>query len=149
MTSGNPILQSGNVTPGHLVAWATDGATKLAYALFFLALGLTPAFAVDLNTQITQLNGQPLLDQNGKPAENFTLGAALTGSLLYTDQSTKPDVKMRRFRLALRINEAETSHKNIDFTPEEVVDMKEAVLATQTILVAGQVIKIIDPTSEK
>ena len=45
--------------------------------------------------------------------------------------------------------QAATSHRYIDFTPEEVVDMKEAVLASQTILVAGQVIKIIDPTSEK
>ena len=66
MTTGNPVLQSGFVTPGHLAAWTTDGVVQdagfaLATMLGKLASGIT---GINFNSANTD-NPIPILLPTG------------------------------------------------------------------------------------
>jgi hypothetical protein len=108
-----------------------------------------PAFAVDLKTNITQLDGKPLIGADGKETP-FPVATALENSLLFTTERTPSDVKAKRFQIATKIAIVMTSNasdKEITFTPQELTEIETALWENQTTLVAGQTIRIIDPSS--
>ena len=111
----------------------------LASALFILS---TPAFALDLTQQITLIDGKPILGQDGKP-QPMTVGDIIKNTLLVTPGDLKEDEKKRRFWLALKIGDK----KEITFTPQELTEIEDVLWKYQSILVAGQVVRMIDPTS--
>jgi len=120
----------------------------LAASILTLALA-APAFAVDLNAQVTQLNGKPLIGADGKDTA-FPIGTALENSLLFTTDRMTSDVKAKRFNIAAKIAvimASSATDKEITFTPQELTEIETALWENQTTLVAGQVIRIIDPTS--
>lgn len=119
---------------------------RLAFAIATIFVLASPAMAVDPTTQLVQLNGDPLVGPDGKPI-SFMVGEAIKNALLYTDQTTRPDVKNKRFWLAVKVNDAMAAKKDLSFTPEEIVEIKDALNASQSILIAGETIRIIDPTS--
>ena len=113
--------------------------TMIVLALLTIA---SPAFAVDLTAQITQLNGKPLSGPDGK-ALPMSLGEVIENSLLTTEQSTTPADKNKHFWLAFKVHDK----KAMDFTTDELVEIKEAIGKYNSALVAGQAIRILDPTS--
>jgi hypothetical protein len=105
------------------------------------------AFATDLSTQITQLDGKPLIGQDGKDVP-FPVGDAIKNALLVTNERTLPDVKAKRFQIAVKVAIAMTSpSSDITFKPEEIVEIEKALWENQSTLVAGQAVRIIDATS--
>lgn len=119
--------------------------TTILIAALAAVLCCSPAGAVDVTQQITQLDGKPLLDQAGKPTE-VTLGNVVKNSLLYTDQSTKPDDKKKRFWLALKVGDAEEKKKDLVLAPWEITEIEKCLGENQSTLIAGQASKMIDPT---
>jgi hypothetical protein len=99
--------------------------------------------AVNLQAQITQLNGKPLLDEKTGKDFPLSLGDVVKSALLTTDTQTPPAEKDKRFWLAVKVNGA----KEMTFTPEELVTIKELIYKYQSILVAGQAVRLLDPTS--
>lgn len=107
-----------------------------------LAALTTSAAAVDLTTPITQFNGQPLTNAQGLP-EPITLGKIISDTLLITDGNVTAAEKNKRFWLALKVH----GKKDATFSPEELVLIKDVLGKYQTILIAGQAIRVLDPTS--
>lgn len=107
-----------------------------------LMIAATPALAVDLTAQITQLNGKPLSGPDGKPLP-MSLGDVIENSLLTTEQSTTPTDKNKHFWLAFKVHDK----KSVNFTTDELVEIKDAIGKYNSALVAGQAIRILDPTS--
>lgn len=105
----------------------------------------TPAGAVDVTQQVTQLDGKPLTDMAGKPVE-MTLGNVVKNSLLYTDQATRPEDKKKRFWLALKVGEAEEKKKDLVLAPWEITEIEKCLGENQSTLIAGQASRMIDPT---
>lgn len=118
---------------------------KTFFAMLAVVAMTCSAEAVDWSQQITQLDGKPLLDQAGKPTE-VTLGNVVKNSLLYTDQSTKPDDKKKRFWLALKVGDAEEKKKDLVLAPWEITEIEKCLGENQSTLIAGQASKMIDPT---
>jgi hypothetical protein len=121
---------------------------KIAIAAAIILAPL-PALAVDLNAQITQLDGKPLIGPDGKDYP-FPLGTALENSLLATTAAMSPEVKTTRFRIAAKIAVAMASSnkdQEITFTPQELTEIEKSLWENQPTLIAGQAIRIIDPTS--
>lgn len=87
----------------------------------------------DFSTQLTTIEGQPLLDAD-MPA---TMGKVIANALLSNapDDNADGATKAERYALALRIVHA----KDIDVTHKEIVTMQEIVGKTCTTLAVGQV----------
>ena len=119
---------------------------RLAFALFLSATLVVPALALDLDHQITLIDGKPILDQAGKP-QPMVLGDILKNTLLITDQQMTKEVKNYHFWLAVKIGKAQEEHKkDFTLTTQELADVEDALWKYQSILVAGQAIKLIDPS---
>lgn len=121
---------------------------KMRMSIFVTALAViaSPAIAFDLNKNITQLNGRLLTDQFGKETVQMTVADAIVNALLTTDQNTKPEDKGKRFWLAIKIREAAEKKKDPLLTPQEITEIETDLDKYQSILVAGQVKREIDPS---
>ena len=118
---------------------------KLILTAAFLAIA-GPALAIDLNKNITQLNGHLLTDQSGKETVQLTIADAIVGALLTTDQQTAPADKGKRFWLAMKVRKWAEEKKEPTFSPQDIAEIETDLDKYQSILVAGQVKREIDPT---
>lgn len=113
------------------------------------ALGAAPAQApgptVDFATVLSDLDGKPLpAGDADHPALQLTLGFAATRALCiaYPDeQSVAPEEKLKRGRLALRI-EADPHAK---LTAEEVATVKKLIAKAYGPLVVARAWPLLDP----
>lgn len=115
--------------------------TLLALAFAASMFAAAPAGAVDLTAEVKQLDGSSLLNQQGQP-DPKTVGQLISMTLLLTDQNTTPTEKNKRFWLALKVHDK----KEVTFSPEDLTEIKAVLFKYQSTLVAGQVIRLIDPT---
>jgi len=113
--------------------------TAIAAALSFQAA------ALDMTEQVTQLDGKPLIGADGKAAD-ISIGTIIKNSLLYTDMQTKPDTKNKRFWIAVKVGEAEQKKTDLVLTPAEITEIETSLKENQSILIYGQVSRMIDPT---
>ncbi len=137
-------------------------------ALFASAPGY--AAPIDFSFELTQLDGKPftgtgdMTDQEravvapllargytlGKP-EKTTLGSVAINSLLYPVQGDDPTEKMKKYGLALKIQDATANklqeHSKVDLTVDELKMVKDAIGKLQTPLIVGQAWRVLDPAS--
>jgi len=128
------------------LAQSTSGEMGAAMlkALMIAALtaaSITTAGAVDLTTPITQFDGKPLVTADGKP-DPHTLGRVIADTLIITEQGLAAADKTKRYWLAHKIY----GKTEVTFTPEELVLIKEVLFKYQSILVAGQAVRLLDPS---
>ena len=102
---------------------------------------VTPAMALDFTQPVKTVAGTDFTDNNGRPVE-LTLDAIVEGALL-SEQAASEDQKNKNYWLVLEIHK----HMN-DFipTPDQIVQIRKALAATQTTAVYGQAMTILDPT---
>lgn len=113
---------------------------RLLLALTLFAI-VTPALAVDLTQRVTNVDGKPIVDAANKDV-GPVLSDVLKATLLVTDQAMTKDDKVKNFDLALKIG----LNKNITFTPQELTHIEDMLWKYQSTLVAGQTVRLIDPT---
>ena len=101
----------------------------------------TPCLALDFSQPIKTINGTDFVDATGKPTE-LTLLSVVENSLL-GEQSPSEDAKRSNYLLVLDIHKHAT-----DFTPtpDQIVQIRKALAATQPTAVYGQVMSMIDST---
>jgi hypothetical protein len=111
-----------------------------AVATFYVV----PAMAVDLTQHLTNFDGQEFVGSDGK-ALGLTAELAIENALLNA-QTSSPDEKTKNFMLALKVNK---EAKNFTPTPADSERIKAALGSTQTTVVYGTVMALIDPTFGK
>lgn len=94
----------------------------------------------DLTHKILDQKGKPILDEDGN---DTTLGIAIQVALLSgvdgEGQPVRGLAKVKRYKIFIRV----VGVSEADLTPEDVVLIKDAVLAFPTIIV-GRVTEILD-----
>jgi len=89
----------------------------------------------------------PILDFKGTPVpEGMTVGSCAIAALqhLYQGEEITPDVKVKRFKLAVRIAQADLP---LSLTADDVSVIKTVVGKYWNPLVVGRVFEAIDPES--
>lgn len=119
---------------------------KLLLAAAVLAIAAGPALAIDLNKNITQLNGHLLTDAAGNETIKKTVANAITNVLLTTEAQTPPADKAKRFWLADKVHKWAEEKTAPTFTPQELAEIEADLDKYESILVAGQVKREIDPS---
>lgn len=116
---------------------------KLALVVAALLVVLAPAtsFALDLSQPIKNFDGKSFVDTNGKPLE-LTIGGII-GNALLNEQVASREEKDKNYYLARKLSQ---DNKNYTFTPEELVQIRKALSTTQSTVIYGTVMSLIDPT---
>lgn len=119
-------------------------AVCVATSVFAMPVQAAP---IDFNTQITQIDGKPIIDDKGAPAP-VTLKKVAVEALLTTfpdEASLAGEEKARRYVLAVKISGSDSG--KIELTSEDVTMLRKVVGKGYGPLVVGQVWKIIDPAA--
>jgi hypothetical protein len=104
----------------------------------FLVL-MAPAFAVDLEQHVKNVDGSEIVGPDSKPL-NLTMATAITNALLgaaTTNETEKGD----NYRLAVMIA---ANSKNYSPSADDVIRIRKALGATQATLVYGQIMATLD-----
>lgn len=118
-------------------------------AIYLLAVcclaAATSAIATDFSTKLTQLDGSPFTEADGKPEVSpTTLKKVSINALLanYPDETNlSGEVKLARFNLAKKISD---SNGELSLTLEEATMLKAIVQKGMPIIVVGQAIPLIE-----
>jgi hypothetical protein len=113
--------------------------SAIALVSFFAFAGY--ANALDFTQPIKDLNGSDFTDQFGKPVPT-TLGEVVESALRNAPATTQ-DEKDKNFYLMLSVH---NHTKDFVPTPEQVVQIRKAMVTTQPTTVYGQAMSLIDPT---
>lgn len=93
-----------------------------------------------------QRDGAPILADDGKPSM-MTLRSICNEALLGTydeDRTATGDAKLKRFKLAMKINETNI----VDLKVEEITEIKNFIAKAFGPLVIGRCYDLLDPDSE-
>jgi hypothetical protein len=97
---------------------------------------------VNVNTVLTQLNGDPVMDMDGKGnAVEATVKMALVNAVLSPVQTDKPMDKFRKDELARKIYNTDGE---VELTAEEVVLLKDRVGESYAPIIVGQVWRLLE-----
>ncbi len=120
----------------------------LSFAVVAL-LGASPAFAIDFTKPLTNMDGSPVTDKDGKSPEKIpTLGSICESALLaqYADErdpsgkeTITPQEKFERWKLAAKVN-----GKDANLSPEELALIKKLVGKAYAPLIVGQAWSMLD-----
>lgn len=99
---------------------------------------------MDLKKTLTNLHGTDLTREGaGDSAEPLTIAWAISNALVNTPQLDAMSIEesMRRYNLHTRISDANV----VELSAEDIVLIKNAVAATYTPIIVGQIVSEIDP----
>ncbi len=119
---------------------------RFVLSAIMMIAAMTAAFAIDFSSPITQLDGQPFIDKDGKPIHT-TLAIVAENALLasYQDeQNLSGEDKVKRFVLAHKIHDDE---KNVELTADEITLIKKLIAKSYNPLITGESWRILDPAS--
>jgi len=129
-----------------------DPMRKILIAAAIIMLMSSTAQALDFTKRLTNLDGSPVTDTEGKPlAKPPTLGSICESALLSQfaderDATGKETIEARekyeRWKLAAKINAAT---KDLALTAEELALVKKLVGKAYGPLIVGQVWTMLDP----
>jgi hypothetical protein len=113
----------------------------VAVTALLLFGAIAPAQAIDFTQPLKDLSGNDFTDQNGK-AVPLTLGEVVEASLRNTPTANEQE-KDKNYYLMLSVH-----FKATDFTPtpEQIIQIRKALAATQPTLVYGQAMSKLDST---
>lgn len=104
------------------------------------------ALALDLTQPLKTFEGQDFVGSDGKPI-GLTYESVITNALFTDPVSQDPakagDEKSRNYLLAYKVHQ---NAKDYAFTPDEVIQVRKALAATQVTAVFGTVMATIDAT---
>jgi|SRR5262245_17335428 len=100
---------------------------------------------IDFDDVIRDLKGVPIKPDNDQP---MTIGSCSVAALqhLYPNEDVTPEVKVKRFKLALKITQAD---QPIALSNDEVSTLKVVVGKFWNPLVLGRIYEAIDPEGMK
>lgn len=119
----------------------------MKFLILVLMLVSSPAFAIDFTQVLTNLDGSPVVAQEGKPEP--TLGAICEQALLATfaderDATGKETIegkeKFERWKLAAKVH-----GKDVSLSAEELSLIKKLVGKAYGPLIVGQAWTMLDP----
>ena len=116
---------------------------QIALVGMILAFVSTSTLALDLTQPIKTMDGSDFVDLAGKPIE-LTLDKVIINAL--NNEPVSPgdkDSKDKNFYLTLDIHK---NNKDFTFSPEQIVQIRKALAATQPTPIYGAVMMLIDPT---
>ena len=96
---------------------------------------------IKTDTVLVNFAGKPIQDNDGS---EVTLGKLMTGGLLADSNiniSASDDVKVARFKLAKRIDQAGGS---VDIDSKEITDLRIVIAAAYSVMAAGQAIELLE-----
>jgi hypothetical protein len=122
-----------------------DMKYSIAIIVALLSISVYPAQAIDFTKPITQIDGSPIADKDGKILEKQpTLGTICISALLaeYADEASGPKMitpedKFNRWKLALKLADNKDP-KNVTLTSEELALVKNVVGKAYGPVVVGQ-----------
>jgi hypothetical protein len=128
---------------------------KFATALMIALMSITPAMAIDFTQKLTNLDGSPVTDKDGKTLEHQpTLGSICQTALItqYADEvdpmtrkeSVTPEEKFQRWKIAQKLEGS-----NVTLTAEELALIKKLVGKAYSPLIVGQAWTMLDPGEKK
>jgi hypothetical protein len=113
-------------------------------------LALTPsaALALDFTQTLKDFNGKDFVDEKGQPTViklDFLVETALVNAPAPRDPAGNIDqaVKDKNFWLALKIRD---HAENFAPSPDEIILIRKALSATQSTMLYGQAMSLVDPT---
>lgn len=122
--------------------------TLLALAAASALAIASPARAVDFTQQLTEIDGKPVVDKDGKPVD-AQLGKFARDALLAVfpdEQNLDPAKKFERWRIVLKIVDKDGKFlKDPLLTPEELAIIKTVVGKAYPTSIVGQAWEMLDP----
>jgi hypothetical protein len=105
------------------------------------ALSTSNAWAVDLTKPVKTIDGDDFTDQSGRPLP-LTLSKVIEGAL-FNEPTTGDDAKGKNYWLAVEVHNHASDFKP---TPDQIIQIRKALAATQTTAIFGQIMVVLDPT---
>jgi hypothetical protein len=112
--------------------------------LILLCLFVSPAWAHDFSTPLTDFRGKPLVTEDGSA---LTLREAVTTALVapFKDENPSGTEKVKRWQLAAKLQ----ASKDVELTADDIALIKNLVAKAYGPMIVGQVWAILDPASLK